>query len=247
MNPFFDISIENNLPINNYQLKNLGLQRIYFSIISRHEDTSNHYRKTTEKDYDNLFTDKLWKWSPVYEIDKLLEYHYKFYIETNPDDGDKFLKHIRFVILPKIEVKTKESVHAELIIDWLNSKKNKNTNPPEHTIIHNNTIKIGDINAPVQFQQSSNNSVQTQQFELKRDDINTAFDLIKKDIEKLDAQIRSDFSMEMDYAVAQINKNRDAKPQLSNIGSMMKEIGTGVFTNLAAAPIFEYLKPFFGL
>jgi len=81
---------------------------------------------------------------------------------------------------------------------------------------------------------------------LERDDINKAFDLIEKDIEKLDTQIRSDFSMEMDYAVAQINKNRDPKPQLSNIGTMMKEVGIGVITNLAAAPIFEYLKPFFG-
>lgn len=243
MNPFFDISKENNHCINKFQLKNLGPTMIMASIIGRNGGFSDYYRETTDGDYDLFFADTIFKWQPIYELEELLDYHYQYYTNNNLGRGDKFLKHLKFIVIPILEGRGNSKVPIDLIEDWLKSKQQFTDAP-----IVNNIINIRDINAPVQLQQNSNQSVQKQQhLDSEGKSILKAFELIKLDIQKLEQHIKSDFSMEMTYATAQINKDRDVGPQLKNIGKMMQQIGMGVFTNLAAAPIFEYIKPYLGL
>ena len=51
----------------------------------------------------------------------------------------------------------------------------------------------------------------------------------------------------MDYAIAQLERNKDIKPQLLNIGLLIKDVGISTFSNLLAAPISELIKPYLGL
>ncbi len=130
---------------------------------------------------------------------------------------------------------------------WLKAKENNAEKDKIGQVVNNNTIQFGDIHAPFQFQQSSNHSIQTQSNHYRTEDIQKVFELLSKDIQKINEKIREDFAMEMDYAVKQLNKGKDIKPQLLNIGTLMKDVGLGVFANVIASPIYEVIKPSLGL
>jgi hypothetical protein len=231
MNPFFDISPDQNLSIDALPLYCLGKQRIYATIGRKGSDfwgtsgtaSTNHYIDVVAGDYDNQFVYKLQKWKPVYEIEQLIEHHYQYYITGHTQGHDVFLKHMRYEILSKLKKKNNTEDLCELFEQWLNRKAPKGNEPNRPQTV-NNTINVGSVNAPAQFQQNSNHSIQS-----------------------VNEQIRKDFAMEMDYAITQLQKDKDIKPQLLNIGALMKAVGMGTFTNLLAAPIFELIKPYLGL
>ncbi|MXN91104.1 hypothetical protein GR160_07660 [Flavobacterium sp. Sd200] len=256
MNKFYDISENENLPNESLQLRNLGAQRI-FAITggrrgsdywgTRNTESQYHYTATVPEDYDNLFVEKLNNWKPIYNLGDVAEHHYRSFVNLQPNGGTEFLKHMKYVILPKLKNRKNYEDRASLFEDWLNEKNPIKVSTDLKHEVNYNTINMGAVNAPIQFQQSSHNSTQTQHNHYKNDDVKAAFDLLSKDIQKVNEQIRNDFAMEMDYAVTQLERNRDIKPQLMNIGSLMKDVGLGTFTNLLAAPIFEVVKPFLGL
>jgi hypothetical protein len=254
MNPFFDISPDQNLSIDALPLYCLGKQRIYATIGRKGSDfwgtsgtaSTNHYIDVVAGDYDNQFVYKLQKWKPVYEIEQLIEHHYQYYITGHTQGHDVFLKHMRYEILSKLKKKNNTEDLCELFEQWLNRKAPKGNEPNRPQTV-NNTINVGSVNAPAQFQQNSNHSIQSQHNHYQKEDIKQAFELIEKDIQNVNEQIRKDFAMEMDYAITQLQKDKDIKPQLLNIGALMKAVGMGTFTNLLAAPIFELIKPYLGL
>ncbi len=253
MNPFFDISDDEDLPDNELPLKNLGNQQIYATIGARRgsefwgtsgTSSKTFYENTTPGHYDRQFAYKLQKWKPIYDIDRLIEHHYKYYISIHKQ-GDEFLKHMRYVILPMLKKQRNTDVCIDIFEQWLQKQIPLGTH--NFNTVTNNTINVGSINAPTQFQQNSDHSVQTQNTHYQKEDVKTAFELIQQDIQHLNEQIRKDFAMEMDYAMIQLERNKEIKPQLSNIGTLIKDIGIGTFTNLLAAPIFELIRPHLGL
>ena len=255
MNPFFDISKEKDLPAESHQLRDLGNQRIYASFGKRTRgewgergtyQSSNVYTDVTTADYDNQFISKLVRVRPVYEMDKLINHHFNYYISQNPQQKKEFLKHMRYEIFPALRKRTSNEAYIQLFEEWLDNqspKPNKDTMP--NTV--NNTINVGNVNAPTQFQQNSDHSVQTQQNHYQKEQIKEAFELLSRDIQNVNEQIRNDFAIEMDYAIAQLEKDKDIKPQLLSIGSLMKDVGINTFANLLAAPVYEFIKPFLGL
>lgn len=256
MNRFYDISENEDLPKESLQLRNLGKQRI-FAITggrkgsdywgTRSTESQYHYTATVPEDYDDLFADKLYNWKPIYDLGEVVEFHYRHYVSLHPNESCEFLKHMKYVILPKLKKRKNNDDHTGLFEDWLNEKNPEQMSANRKHEVNYNSIHMGDINAPIQFQQSSHHSTQTQTNQYQKDDVKAAFELLSKDIQNVNEQIRNDFAMEMDYAVTQLERNRDIKPQLLNIGSLMKDVGLGTFTNLLAAPIFEVIKPFLGL
>lgn len=160
---------------------------------------------------------------------------------------EEFLKHMRYIILPKLKKQKNAETLVELFEQWLNQKTLKTKEQPKPHIVNHNTINVGNVNAPTQFQQNSDHSIQTQHNRYKKEDIKQAFELLKKDIQNFDEQLRKDFAMEMDYAITQLERDKDIKPQLLNLGNLMSQIGIGLFSSLLAAPIFELIKPHLGL
>lgn len=255
MNPFFDISSENEIPENTHQLNNLGQRRIYASFGKRirgdwGETTnfeSNHiYTEVSSKDYDRQFVSKLLNIRPSYRIDEFINHHYKHFLSTNSEDTESFLKHMRYEILPILKKLTDKDSYIELFEIWL---KNQNTKPKEkrQTQKINNTINIGTANAPIQIQQNTDYSTQTHSNQISKDQITEFLEILRKDIREIDVKIREDFFREMEYATIQLTRNKNIRAQLSSIGELMKEVGIGTFTNLVSAPVFEIIRPFLGL
>ena len=253
MNPFFNISTDKNLPSTALQLTNLGERRIYASMGKRSRDgwgqssiqVNDIYTAVVPEDYDKQFIYKLQKWKPIYELGLVVEHHYNHYLTQHVQGHDEFIKQMRYVILPMLKKQRNAEVCTELFEQWLDQKTPKTQAKP-HTV-NNNTINVGSVNAPSQFQQNSDHSVQTQHDHYQKVGIKEAFELIKRDIQNVNEQIRKDFAMEMDYAIIQLERDKDIKPQLVNIGALIKAVGMGTFTNLLAAPIFELIKPHLGL
>ncbi|HEY5327392.1 MAG TPA: hypothetical protein VIJ27_10370 [Mucilaginibacter sp.] len=255
MNTFFDINEDKDLPEEALALRDLGAQLPWVTVGRRGSDhwgTSGYvskttYRGTTAEDYDKQFINKLQQWKPIYDIDRLIEHHYQHYLTKNKQGHHEFFKHMRYVILPMLQKRPNSGVVTGLFEQWLDQKESKDKEQLKPYTVNNNTINVGSINAPTQFQQNSDHSVQTQHNHYQKKDIKEAFELIKKDIQSVNDQIRKDFAMEMDYAITQLERDKDIKPQLLNIGSLIKQVGIGTFTSLLAAPIFELIKPHLGL
>lgn len=255
MNPFFDIGKQNDLPEEAYQLDNLGTQRIFASFGKRirgdwgesaRYESSHVYTDVTAEDYDHQFVSKLLRTRPSYKIDGLIDHHFNFYLSKHPGDKEEFLVHMRYEILPILKKRGTNEVYAELFDKWIKKQDMKSEEQKQNQTI-NNTINVGSVNAPVQFQQNSNHSTQTQHNHIEKDQLKEFFEILKKDIDLIDENIRRDFAIEMDYAVSQLERDRDVKPQLLSIGGLMKDVGISTFTNLLAAPIFEVIKPYLGL
>lgn len=113
--------------------------------------------------------------------------------------------------------------------------------------INNNTIHVSDVSSPIQIQQNSSNSSQTQNIEISQAEFTELIKLLRQDIETLRSDQKEEFNTEIDYAQKQLVKNKPVSPQLKNIGGLIKDIGINVFANLLASPIYEILKPFLGL
>jgi hypothetical protein len=253
MNEFYSISQENQKPDDEYQLKNLGKQTIMM-IVGRPSrrnywgetespQSQKFYRDTNEEDYDRLFANKLLKCRPPYDLEKILDYHLNYYVEIRKGEKLRFLNQIKFVILPIIKEKNNKEIYDELITNWL--ENNNMTTKKEKAAKVN--LKIRDINAPMQIQMNSDNASQSQQISYDKDDILELLNLLKQDIENLNTDSKEDFELEIENAIKQLNKGKKVETRLLTIGSMIKEIGIGIFVNLVSSPLFEIIRPILGI
>jgi hypothetical protein len=254
MNPFYDISKEKELPADALELNNLGTERVYANFGKTLRDgwggRSTEWKKLTiavqPENYDRLFAYKLNRSKPIYGMTKVLDHHFNHYCSIHLNDQEDFITHMRYVVLPAVKKINNSEVCVTLLEEWLQKKTSiQNTLNPH--IVNNNTINVGAVNAPVQFQQNSDHSAQTQHNHQQKDQIKDFLEVLRRDIQAMEENIRKDFTMEMDYAVAQLDRDRNVQPQLTTIGGLMKDVGVGTFTNLLAAPIFEIIKPLLGL
>jgi len=189
-------------------------------------------KPASTRDYDVKFRAFMYSIKPVYKVPQFLDYH----LEKYQGDPNEFIYQIKYVILPQVE-RGNRSSYSKMIQDWLDTK-----NPKTESASY--VINTGNVSAPIQIQQNSNHSTQTQKIKYSKENLNDLFEVIRKDIEKLDKEIREDFEMEMNYAVKQLSKENDIKPQLFNLGSLIKDVGLPIFTGLTSSGLFEIIKPF---
>lgn len=136
MNDFYDIVVNNSNRINPLQLSNLGNKFNNLTIIfpnsrsseNENNSSSKYYRSIVSDDYDNLFTHRILKTSPPYEIEKFIDYHFDYFSKKFPEKSETFMKHIKYTILPKVKSNKNSEILIELINDWISKndfKKNR--------------------------------------------------------------------------------------------------------------------------
>lgn len=139
MNPFYDISSNEQLADEEFALRNLGSQKIFAIIGGRRRsdfwgtsgtESKHHYTAVVPEDYDNLFVYKIGKWKPIYNLGKFVQHHYEHFLKAKPD-GDEFLKHMRYVVLPSLKnQKTRDNeARVELFEQWLKEKQTPQGTP----------------------------------------------------------------------------------------------------------------------
>ena len=253
MNNFYSIKGISDCLEHRYQLKNLRDTRQGMStgVYGRDSFSGRDIKwsdsssiKINSRDYDNLFVQTLMNINPPYDIEKFLDYHFKYFINKEEGEAEMFLKQIKYVVLPIVQKRKNNEVYLELINKWLEEKGMNFNNKSKNNMT---IIKIGDVNAPMQIQQNVNGSQQTQQINYSKENITELFSLLRKDIEKLNTDLSDEFKTEMDYAIKLLNKDKDIKSPLLNIGSLIKSVGVSVFSNIFSSPIIEIIKPWLGL
>lgn len=252
MSPFYSIKKSNQLTNSPYQLDNLGEERPMVTIGraansfwgTEGTPSKTYYRKTTVADYDNNFAYRIVSLKPPYDLSKFLDYHLSCYLLNENSEKEIFLKQIKYVILPLVKKRKNSEIYIDLLNEWL-EKNDLAKN--QKTINAMNTINIGNINAPTQFQQDSNNSIQTQNINPDIESLGTFFNLLRKDIELLSSNLKEEFESEINYSIRQLEKGKQIKEQLLNIGGLIKDVGINVFANLIASPIYESFKLLLGI
>lgn len=246
MNEFYSIGEETSEPKDSFQLKNLGTKKPFITIGGRRSwdgsinDSETFYTNISTEDYDRLFVDKLTKIKPPYEINKLLDYHLKYYLSKNIGLKDKFLKHVKYVVIPEVKKKKDKEVYTDLINEWLK----ENTEPMKDNV---NKLNIGDINAPTQIVIDSNGAVQNQTVNYSSESILELFELIKADLKNMESDLKDELLIEVENATRHLQNNKDITSRLKTIGVLIKDIGINVFANLAAAPLYDHIKPLLGM
>lgn len=126
MNDFFSIGVENK-PLERYQLRNLGagiINEIFFSKTRQSGGgigRSAFHQSVTSENYDALFSSEFSKIKPPYEGENFLNYHLEYYLEKG-GDKDKFIKHMKFVILPRMQKMYESNVYVEVLKSWIKEK-----------------------------------------------------------------------------------------------------------------------------
>ncbi len=80
---------------------------------------------TTLKDYDEEFFKVLMRMEPPYRVNDFLTHHSDYFSLVKKGDHELFVKHIKYVILPKVR-KTKRLEYIELIENWIQIKDKMN-------------------------------------------------------------------------------------------------------------------------
>ncbi|MBU3011119.1 hypothetical protein KO506_06875 [Polaribacter vadi] len=250
MNEFYLISSNENLSETEFELRNLGNQMIYAIVGNssrggwgeRTYSNKTIYRETTTKDYDEQFANKLMSFQPVYDLEKILNFHKDYYVGKQNGKEEKYIKHIKYIVYPLIIKKRNSETQQELITDWLDKNmadKKKNNGKLR--------MDFGDINSPTQFQINSDNSVQTQKIKYSNEDIAKVFELIREDLKEINNSESQELSTEIEKAESKLNNGKDIKNRLLIIGELIKDIGIGTFTSLLSSPIYEMVKPMLGI
>lgn len=233
MNRFYVVSKEEQEANNEFEINYFG-NKIAHPRVSTEGGFINIdkiFKPATDYDYDKKFRELIYLTKPIFRVIQLLDFH----LENYNGSKDEFIAQINYVILPKIKPSYKK-----IINDWLEMKR-----PNAESTNYN--ISMSNINAPVQIQQKSDNATQSQNITYSMEDIKELFSNIQADIQNFDAQIREDFEMEMNYAIKNLDKGNDIKPQLLNLGSLITNIGLPIFTSLTSSGLFEVLKPLLGI
>ncbi len=249
MNEFYSIANPNSKPIDQYQLENLGDQMIFATFVTPRRNTwdgfipgrsSHTYRQTTPEDYDNQFVQNLFNSKPVYELTKILDYHFDQY-QANKSNPLQFFEHLQYVIIPIVKKRQNGDVVRELINKWIDKKQPKKV---EEKKSFNFQIG-GSINAPSQFQINSDNS--NQKLDYSSAQIIELLEYLRKDVGKLSDNLRDEFNYEISKIEEGIAKKNNFQTRLLTLGVMIRDVGINTFSNLLASPIFETMKPYMGL
>ena len=250
MNEFYSISEEHKEPIDDFQLKNLGNQRI-MAIVgkrtrgdwgeNRGNESQKFYRDTKPSDYDDLFEAKLINCDPPYELSEILEYHLRFYMNVRQGNKLKFIKQVKYVILPKIKNRKNKDVQIELVKEWINQMNEKETKD------NLTNLQVGDINAPTQFLVNSDNSSQNQTIHYNKEDLKQLLNDLRSDLAQIEKGTAEELRSEIDKVFQQLEAKKNVTYRLLTIGDIVKNVGYGVFSNLIASPVYENLKPLLGL
>jgi len=252
MNDFYSIALENTEPINEYQLKNIGTRRIMATLGKPRRgdwgermgyEYQRFYTDTKPEDYDDLFATKITNVKPPYELNNLLEFHCEQYLKIKNGTKDKFVKHVKYVVLPIIKQRIKSEVYAELVEEWINQNNMNSINENRGTV----TLNMKNISAPTQVQVNSNSSTQKQVNSFAEKDIKQLFEALEKDLINLEKDLKEELQAEMVNALKYLNKGKNINSRLETIGSLIREVGLSVFSNLIASPIFEIIRPYLGL
>ena len=143
MNEFYSIAKEHTNPKDEYQLKNLGPQTAGMSFYSLQRDGSSYdstvYHPTNSDDYDGKFSFILSRTNPPYEIENILSYHLNYYIDNGGEKG-KFIKHMKYVIVPFFKQHKYSEVHLEIINDWINNNSMKDNKDSGTNISGSNNV-----------------------------------------------------------------------------------------------------------
>lgn len=122
LNEFYSISRAGTPPSDNYQLQNLGLERVTMSGKNRESRGGGTWEvttKVTSEDYDGVFALKVARTNPPYELDKLIDYHLNYYTEKG-GSIEKFIKHMRYVALPYLHKwHSNYPAHIEFTKKWI--------------------------------------------------------------------------------------------------------------------------------
>jgi hypothetical protein len=115
LNKFYVVKNKSDLSFNErFDLKELDQRVIYLSTGGKN-GTKHFYRDCTIKDYDGSFRNLLLRTEPVYEIDKVLNYHFDAY-RKKENQAEDFIKHIKYVILFFFE---KDKIRKSLLEEWI--------------------------------------------------------------------------------------------------------------------------------
>lgn len=131
LNKFY--SLKGTSQESDHQLSNLGDKMAHMIIggIGRRSkydwdghspgESTTFYRNTTAEDYDKTFADKVYKTKPPYQIDTLLDFHFKAYVEKG-ENRETFLKHMKYVIIPLVTKMRDSEIYVTLLNEWINNK-----------------------------------------------------------------------------------------------------------------------------
>jgi hypothetical protein len=131
MNTFFDISNEEDLQEGAMALKNLGASQSRITAGRRGSEfwgtpgrpSTIWEEPVTADDYDEQFVRKLYRWKPVYHVDRLLQHHLDHYLANVTTDDKDFFLHMRFVILHRLKKKPNSEAHVQLFEKWLHEQE----------------------------------------------------------------------------------------------------------------------------
>ena len=183
---------------------------------------------------------------PAYVVENLLEHHADHFVKSRGETLALFVKHIRYVILPFIEKhynkKNQKREYVDLVNEWLQQKHHTMAGKRESAI----QISIGE-HANAQVQVNSSHSQQYQQTGLNKDQALQFFEYLKDILQGNTEQAAGNICYEIDAATKDIHAGRPIGTRLHAIGGFLKSLGVNVLANLAAAPIFEVVKPYLGL
>jgi len=263
MNPFYDIAKEGEAQ-SAYQLENMGKQKEFIRIgKSRRRsdywgDTSDfwgrgsqteskaYYSEVTLEDYDRLMARHIVQTKPAYDVEALLDHHAGYFTASGAGTLALFIKHIKFVVLPFIEKhynkENQKREYVAIVNEWLQQKENTMTAKQEGSI----HISIGD-HANAQVQVNSEQSHQYQKTGLDKDGVLQFFALLTEAIKGNTEQVAGNIRYEVEAATNDVNAGRPIATRLHAIGGFLKSLGGNVLANVAAAPIFEVVKPYLGL
>lgn len=239
MNRFYVIAADSSDPQNEFILKYFD-GKISKNIPSKFGpgliNIETIYIEAKLEDYDNKFVQHLLSLEPVFKVHKFLDFHFENYNQAK----DEFLSQIQYIILPLAKNRSPREGYINAIENWITMKDTKTNNSTY-------SVQIGTLNAPFQLQQNTQNSNQSLEIQNKDESIKEILECLKKDIINLNEENRESLSTEIAYTLKQLERGRDIKLNLLDIGSQIKEIGMSFFVNLASSGVFEIIKPSLGL
>lgn len=199
------------------------------------------YTATTSEDYDTKFIEKILKITPVYRLPDFLDYHYSRYLNGREDGEDNFIKHMRYVIYPRLD-RYQRKEYASLMMEWITEKNTVlkerkkeiaagiEKESPGSPAIH---VTVGN-NSNFQFQQGTTNSHQQitikgndmEQYKRLVEDIRAGYEEFKIHLSPKEA---SNLKTETEFLDFNLNKE---KPD----GSIVKSIGKSIGDILKSIP-----------
>ncbi len=129
-NKFYKLRLKNSPYENEFDINELdeksyrGISTEFYYSDGSHKGGEIHFSITTNKDYDKEFYKKITKIEPIYYTPDFLDYHYQNFLLLN-SEKELFLKHIQYIILPKLE-KSHHKTCYELTNEWINKTKKMN-------------------------------------------------------------------------------------------------------------------------